>query len=69
MEDQKTGNLLVIVNITYRFSHGLKAKLWLIILVNKKIKVTFPFLLAKLFSDLDNPDCLDFRANRNKNLK
>ena len=69
MEDQKTGNLLVIVNITYRFSHGLKAKLWLIILVNKKIKVTFSFLLAKLFSDLDNPDCLDFRASRNKNLK
>ena len=31
------------------------------------IKVTF--LLAKLFSDLDNPDCLDFRASRNKNLK
>ena len=29
-------------------------------------KVTF--LLAKRFSDLDNPDCLDFRANRNKNL-
>ena len=27
------------------------------------------FLLAKLFSDLDNPDCLDFRASRNKNLK
>ena len=25
-------------------------------------KVTF--LLAKLFSDLDNPDCLDFRASR-----
>ena len=27
------------------------------------------FLLAKRFSDLDNPDCLDFRASRNKNLK
>ena len=27
------------------------------------------FLLAKLFSDLDNPDCLDFPVNRNKNLK
>ena len=27
------------------------------------------FLLAKLFLDLDNPDCLDFRASRNKNLK
>ena len=29
----------------------------------------FWFLLAKRFSDLDNPDCLDFRASRNKNLK
>ena len=27
------------------------------------------FLVAKSFSDLDNPDCLDFRASRNKNLK
>ena len=26
------------------------------------------FLLAKLFSDLDNPDCFDFRASWNKNL-
>ena len=69
MEDQKTGNILVIVNIIYRFNHGLKAKLWLIILVNKKIKVTILFLLAKPFSDLDNPDCLDFRASRKKNLK
>ena len=25
------------------------------------------FHLAKLFSDLDNPDCLDFRVSRNKN--
>jgi len=27
------------------------------------------FLLAKLFSDLDNPDCLDFRDSWNKNVK
>ena len=27
------------------------------------------FLLAKHFSDLDNPDSLDFHASRNKNLK
>ena len=27
------------------------------------------FLLAKRFTDLDNPDCLDFPARRNKNLK
>ena len=27
------------------------------------------FLLAKLFLDLDNPDCSDFRARRNKNVK
>ena len=27
------------------------------------------FLLAKRFSDFDNPDCLDFPASRNKNLK
>ena len=27
------------------------------------------FLLVKLFSDLDNPDCLDFCASWNKNLK
>ena len=25
--------------------------------------------LAKLFSDLDNQDCLDFSAGRNKNLR
>ena len=28
--------------------------------------VKVAFLLAKLFSDLDNPDCLDFRASQNK---
>ena len=33
------------------------------------IKIKVAFLLAKLFSDLDNPDCLDFRARWNKNLK
>ena len=38
-----------------------------ILLCHLNIKVTF--LLAKHFSDLDNPDCLDFRASRNKNLK
>ena len=27
------------------------------------------FLLAKLFSGLDNPDCLDFPASRNTHLK
>ena len=36
-------------------------------LISFKFLVTF--LLAKRFSDLDNPDCLDFRASRNKNLK
>ena len=37
-------------------------------LIYRKItKVTF--LLAKFFSDSDNPDCLDFRASRNKNPK
>ena len=27
------------------------------------------FLLAKRFSDLDNPGCLDFPASRKRNLK
>ena len=31
--------------------------------------VKVAFLLAKHFSDLNNPDCFDFRASRNKNLK
>ena len=37
---------------------------------DNQLYITFKvtFLLAKRFSDLDNPDCLDFRANRNKNL-
>ena len=41
-------------------------------LLNNSVKVDIKlaaFLLANFFSDLDNPDCLDFRASRNKNLK
>ena len=37
------------------------------LIYSKITKVTF--LLAKFFSDSDNPDCLDFRASRNKNPK
>ena len=37
---------------------------------DNQLYITFKvtFLLAKLFSYLDSADCLDFRANRNKNL-
>ena len=44
-----------------KYSKNVRAKLI------KANKVTF--LLAKFFSDSDNPDCTDFRASRNKNLK
>ena len=32
----------------------------------KVMKFKVAFLLAKLFSDLNIPDCFDFRATRNK---
>ena len=59
--------LLTLANFAFRElprpSRGLERHSILSLAANSYI----PF--CQLFSDMDNPDCLDFRANRNKNLK